>query len=93
MTLLKITVKEKSDTTPSFPEITDENKGGELILDKACILEGGMESGRPSIGFLLIDPATGKHYVAQTSPDLLDVVVGVLRGFELRLIGSKGGPA
>lgn len=88
---LHITLKENSDETAAFPEITKANFGGELTLDGACILEGGMFGGKSSVGFHLIDPVTGKHYISQTSGELLHGLMSALRGFEQRLSREKGG--
>lgn len=85
--MIKIMVKEKTDKTPSHPELV----GKEIItlqLESMVILEGGMQSGATSVTFMLIGP-DGKHYHVETSSVLFQNMNAALCGAEIRFHNKK----
>lgn len=52
----------------------------ELELDRCTIIEQGMGSGEPAIAFSMVDPSTGKRWVAQTSATIIDNLAAAIRG-------------
>lgn len=74
---LNIRIHRCNEKEPAWP---DQQLEGELQFDKCTIIEQGMSSGEPSLAFTLVDPATGKEYMAQTSVGILDMIQGALNG-------------
>lgn len=88
MPYLKIVILEKDKTDVAFPEVNPKNFAGELQLTGASILEGGMESGSTSVGFLLEGP-DGKHYFAQQSAEIIMMLAHAIQGAEVRFATNK----
>lgn len=86
---LNILIKTLDDTEPSWPDMTNSNSVvGQL--QGASILEGGMESGKSSVGFRIALP-DGKYALVETSSELLKNLHAVLLGAEARFADLKMG--
>lgn len=81
MPMLNIRIARKSQKEPAFPEITDKNFVEKLELYGASILEGGMTSGKTSIGFVVKD-AHGGFYMLETSAAIIDGLYHAIKGAE-----------
>lgn len=79
--ILSLRIRRKSNLEPSFPEITDDNFGGELEVEAVGILEKGMQSGKTSIA-LSLKTEDGKYYMAQMSADQIEMIFAGIRGAE-----------
>jgi len=78
---LDIRICDKGQLTPAFHEPEYENiPEGELL--GAAILEGGMSSGKTSIGFIV--ESEGRKFLVQTSADILNGLMAAVRGAEQR---------
>jgi hypothetical protein len=78
---LKIKIKDLDDKAPSHPHLNSTNST-EVQLDEAVILENGMTSGSPSVTLLF---KNGDHtYFAQTSPQIITMLLATIRGAEVR---------
>ncbi len=61
------------------PPVMDIPGMVESAIEKAVVIQGGMSSGKPAVGFLIRLPDGGLTFV-QTSAALLDMVVAAARG-------------
>lgn len=78
---LKIRIGRVGDP-PLFPELA-ARLVGRLEFVGAGVLEGGMASGRTSVGFMLADE-NGNVYLAETSAALVDCLDAAIKGAEIR---------
>lgn len=85
---VNIIVHRKNDPDPALH--FDVKEVTMVRLEKMIIVEGGMESGKTSVAFILQDP-DGKVLIAETSGALLHGMESALRGFELKLLDEKAG--
>lgn len=70
--------------SPAFPEITDENyliPGKMAGFHGVSILEGGMASGKTSIGIVLQLP-DGKYVMSEISADMWRTITAAIDGAE-----------
>jgi hypothetical protein len=84
---IKICARDSDDI--AFPELTPENTisiNSELY--GVSILEGGMQSGKTSIGIVL-QTEDGKFVLAQTSAAILSTLYHALLGAEQRFLENK----
>lgn len=83
MLKLIIRICRKNQKEAAFPEVEQnpENYAGKLEFHGAAILEGGMQSGATSVGFVLKDEA-GKFYHAEMSGAILEGLAASKRGAE-----------
>lgn len=81
MPFLSIKPFRKSDPGPAWPDITDKNFVESLELERATIVEKGMQSGKTSIGLALKDKHGG-YYYAETSAEILETLYASLKGAE-----------
>ncbi len=83
---LKVFIKDLDDKTPSHPHLNSENST-EVQLDEAVILERGMTSGSASVTLFF---KNGEHtYFAQTSSQIIKMLVSMLHGAESRFEQNK----
>lgn len=68
------------DDPPPFDEELEEIAPGNM---QAFILEHGMESGKPSLGFVFT-LADGRKVLWQSSMPIIEMLLGTLRGVEAR---------
>ena len=61
------------------PSVVHEPDVRESTIEKAVVIEAGMASGKPAVGFLIRLPDGGLTFV-QTSAALLDMVCAAARG-------------
>jgi len=89
MQTCNIKICPKDQTEPAFPELKPENT---LLADAElygiAILQGGMQSGKTSIGIALKTP-DGKFILAQTSAAILSTIYHALVGAEQRFMDEK----
>lgn len=76
----RILIKEKADATPALPEVKEFTTGQ---LKDIVILEEGMQSGKTSISFHIID-SKGKSIIVETSAAIFETTMGAIKGAELR---------
>ena len=76
---IKINSIEDAKAGKKIVETATKENTVECVNLTAGILEGGMESGKTSIMFILEMP-DGTHAVAQLTQDLLDGLNGAVRG-------------
>ncbi len=79
MPILNIKVHRCNQKEPAWPGLETEK---ELEFENCTIIEQGMSSAKTAVMFTLTDPATGKHWVAQTSADILRSLVAGIKGAE-----------
>lgn len=83
---LKITIKDLDDKKPSHPHLNATNST-EVQLEEAVILERGMASGAASVTLFF---KSGDHtYFAQTSPQIITMLLATIRGAEVRFQQNK----
>lgn len=80
MSMIDVKIVSKEDTKPVWPDIASVPEGE---LERFCVLQGGMESGRSSVAFL-IKLDDGTHVLVQTSAELMDMMAGAARGARMR---------
>jgi hypothetical protein len=88
MPSLDIIIRTLKDTEPAFDHLIDNDYMGEAQLIAASILEGGMASGKTSIGFLIKLP-DGNCAIAQTSAEIINMLYVALQGAEQRFLAEK----
>jgi hypothetical protein len=80
---IRIQSKEDAKQGPAFPEIeVNDKKIYDLAVQKVSVLQGGMKSGKTSIG--LISEAYGSVIMMQLSADQLEMIYAAVRGAEMR---------
>lgn len=79
MPSLKIKVHRCDQKEPAWPDLKSEK---EYAFENCTVVEKGMSSGETAIMFTLTDPETGKHYIAQTSANILRSLMGAVKGAE-----------
>ena len=81
MPTVEVTIRRKSQPGHAWPDIREMNLIGELTLERALILEGGLETGGTSITFALKD-GNGEYFYALTSGGIIDYLHTALKNAE-----------
>lgn len=79
MPMLNIKIHRCNQKEPAWPDLKAEK---ELEFKNATIIEQGTTSGGGAVMFTIADPENGKLYVAQTSVDILTMLMGAIKGAE-----------
>ncbi len=80
--MIAVTIKILAKGDPG-PAVAGMAEAIELETTHAVIIEGGMSSGKTSIGLVLRD-ANGTPYLLQTSLAMFDMLAGAVKGAAAR---------
>lgn len=74
-----VRIMDKGDPGPAWADLTEKDIALHCTLTRVVVIQGGMQSGLPSVA-LVMDLPDGKKVVAEVSARLFETASGAVRG-------------